>query len=128
MGYMRNASGIFYTLGVLLGVSYIGMNTLHHSSVGLDWVSNAHLRFQSSLHILSIAKMASLCLDKYGFEECSADRFIFNGYEGGYDLDTDSEGQYWADIYIEGKNLRTSQILRTRAKILLRSEGVNAGS
>ncbi|PAF46385.1 hypothetical protein BKH46_07915 [Helicobacter sp. 12S02634-8] len=117
---MRGGYVLLYALGILLGVVYIQMNTLHHSQIALDRTTNAHTRFQSLLDAHSIAEMARVCLEHYDAQDCDRDSFVFEGTLGGYHLIKGSDGRYWADVYVERQNLRTSQILRTHLKTELK--------
>ncbi|PAF42936.1 hypothetical protein [Helicobacter sp. 11S03491-1] len=123
---MRKAYGLIYALVILLGIAYIGRASLRQEGLWIDWISNSHLKFQSRLYVQSIAEMAALCLKYYGFELCKSDKMIWGDYhKGGYDLSIDKNGYCWADVYVESQNLRTSQILRTTAKILLKEKNGN---
>lgn len=112
---------VLYAMILLLVMSYIGMNSLKQSSVFIDVLNNHHNTFQASLYTQSIANMAKICLEKYDFNPCESDRFIFENFIGGYDLIKD-DTKYYAEIYVEAKNLRTSQNLRATTKILLKEE------
>ncbi|PAF49561.1 hypothetical protein BKH41_02540 [Helicobacter sp. 12S02232-10] len=119
---MRGAYIFLSALIVFLGIVYIVMNTLRHNETELDRISNSHLKFQSLLDARSILEMARLCLQKYGVQACDFDEFMLGDSLGGYHLMEDKNGDYWIDIYVERKNLRTSQILRNRIKVLWESK------
>lgn len=116
----RNSFGLFYALIVLLAVAYISTASLRGQGVGIDMISNLHLRYQSDLYTQSVLEMAKLCLQNLDEQECKSDEFIFDKqYNGGYDLVDANEQRYEVHIYIEAKNLRTSQIQRTLTRVYL---------
>lgn len=116
----RNSFGLFYALIALLAVAYISTASLRSQGVGIDMISNLHLRYQSDLYTQSVLEMAKLCLQNLDEQECKSDEFIFDKqYNGGYDLIDANEQRYEVHIYIEAKNLRTSQIQRTLTRVYL---------
>ncbi|PAF44836.1 hypothetical protein [Helicobacter sp. 11S02596-1] len=116
---MREAYIFLSAMAVFLGIAIIAIVSLQRSGTQLDRLSNTHLKSQSLLDVRSILQMAKMCLETYGMGDCESDSFAFGVLSGGYRLELDKQGAYWADIYVERKNIRTSQILRTRLKLPL---------
>lgn len=115
----RNSFGLFYALIVLLAVAYISTASLRGQGLGIDMMNNLHLKYQSDLYTQSVIEMAKLCLQNLDEEQCESDEFVFdNQYKGGYDLVLNHQ-RYEVYIYIEAKNLRTSQIQRTLTRVYL---------
>lgn len=120
----HSAYGLFYAIAVLLGVIYISLATIRTQGTQIDRLLNTHIAFQSSLFVQSLAEIATLCLQEYDFTHCQSDFFTFGrGFSGGYDLKEDKNGEnrYYADIYVEAKNLRNAQMLRTTAEVFVTS-------
>lgn len=116
----RNSFGLFYALIVLLAVAYISTASLRGQGVGIDMINNLHLRYQSDLYTQSVLEMARLCLQNLDEQKCRSDEFVFDAqYNGGYDLVDVNNQAYEIHIYIEVKNLRTSQIQRTLTRFYL---------
>lgn len=116
----RNSFGLFYAVIVLFAVAYISTASLREKGVGIDMINNLHLKYQSDLYTQSVLEMAKLCLQNLDEQECKSDEFVFdNQYNGGYDLVDVSEKGYEVHIYIEAKNIRTSQIQRTLTRVYL---------
>ncbi|PAF54520.1 hypothetical protein BKH42_01015 [Helicobacter sp. 13S00482-2] len=115
----RKAQGLYYALIVLLAVAYISTASLRTQGLGIDMMSNTHLKYQSSLYTKSILEMAKLCLQALDFERCNNDEFLFDAqYQGGYNIFRINDG-YEIHIYIQALNLRTSQIQRSLTRIYL---------
>lgn len=117
---LRKAFGLFYAIVALLAVAYISTASLRGQGVGIDMMNNLHLKYQSYLYTKSILKMAELCLENLGEQECKSDEFVFdNQYKGGYDVLGADDKKYEIHIYIEAKNLRTSALQRTLTRVYL---------
>lgn len=120
--FIHRAYGVFYAIAVLLGIVYISLASLRTQSTQIDRLLNSHISFQSSLFVQSLAQIATLCLQEYDFDHCQSDFFVFNrDFSGGYSLkeNKDNKNGYYADIYIEAKNLRNARTLRTTAEVFL---------
>lgn len=118
----QNAFGLIYAAMFLVIVGLFLASIRTSSGISLDRITNSHLRFQSSLHLRSLEDIALICANKPNFHQ---GRFDFgNGYVGGFALQTQHIGanaQVKAYLYVEAKNLRTGQILRSTKEIYLPS-------
>lgn len=118
----HNAFGLIYAAMFLVIVGLFLANIRTSSGISLDRITNSHLRFQSSLYLRSLEDIALICANKPNFHQ---GRFDFgNGYVGGFALQTQHTGadtQTKAYLYVEAKNLRTGQILRSTKEIYLPS-------
>lgn len=116
----KKAFGLIYAAMFLVIVGLFLASIRASSGVSLDRLTNSHLRFQSSLYLRSLEDIALICANKPNFHQ---GRFDFgNGYVGGFALQTQHIGannSTKAYLYVEAKNLRTGQILRSTKEIYL---------
>lgn len=116
----KKAFGLIYAAMFLVIVGLFLASIRTSSGVSLDRITNSHLRFQSSLYLRSLEDIALICANKPHFHQ---GRFDFgNGYVGGFALQTQNIGadtSTKAYLYVEAKNLRTGQILRSTKEVYL---------
>lgn len=112
----KKAFGLIYAAIFLAIVGLFLANARLSTSLSLDRITNSHIHFQSALYLRSLEDIARLCANKPDFTQ---GRFDFGGgYIGGFSLQH-NESMTRAYLYIEGKNLRTGQILRATKEIYL---------
>lgn len=112
----KKAFGLIYAAIFLAIVGLFLANARLSTSLSLDRITNSHIHFQSALYLRSLEDIARLCASKPDFTQ---GRFDFGGgYIGGFSLQH-SESKTKAYLYVEGKNLRTGQILRATKEIYL---------
>lgn len=112
----KKAFGLIYAAIFLAIVGLFLANARLSTSLSLDRITNSHIHFQSALYLRSLEDIARLCANKPDFTQA---RFDFGGgYIGGFSLQH-NESMTKAYLYVEGKNLRTGQILRATKEIYL---------
>ena len=112
----KKAFGLIYAAIFLAIVGLFLANARLSTSLSLDRITNSHIHFQSVLYLRSLEDIARLCANKPDFTQA---RFDFGGgYIGGFSLQH-NESMTKAYLYVEGKNLRTGQILRATKEIYL---------
>lgn len=112
----KKAFGLIYAAIFLAIVGLFLANARLSTSLSLDRITNSHIHFQSALYLRSLEDIARLCANKPDFTQ---GRFDFgDGYIGGFSLQH-NESMTKAYLYVEGKNLRTGQILRATKEIYL---------
>lgn len=112
----KKAFGLIYAAIFLAIVGLFLANARLSTSLSLDRITNSHIHFQSALYLRSLEDIARLCASKPDFTQ---GRFDFGGgYIGGFSLQH-NESKTKAYLYVEGKNLRTGQILRATKEIYL---------
>lgn len=112
----KKAFGLIYAAIFLAIVGLFLANERLSTSLSLDRITNSHIHFQSVLYLRSLEDIARLCANKPDFTQ---GRFDFGGgYIGGFSLQH-SESMTKAYLYVEGKNLRTGQIMRATKEIYL---------
>ena len=112
----KKAFGLIYAAIFLAIVGLFLANARLSTSLSLDRITNSHIHFQSALYLRSLEDIARLCASKPDFTQ---GRFDFgSGYIGGFSLQH-NESMTKAYLYVEGKNLRTGQILRATKEIYL---------
>ena len=112
----NKAFGLIYAAIFLAIVGLFLANARLSTSLSLDRITNSHIHFQSALYLHSLEDIARLCVNKPDFTQ---GRFDFGGgYIGGFSLQH-NESMTKAYLYVEGKNLRTGQILRATKEIYL---------
>lgn len=112
----KKAFGLIYAAIFLAIVGLFLANARLSTSLSLDRITNSHIHFQSALYLRSLEDIARLCASKPDFTQ---GRFDFGGgYIGGFSLQH-NESMTKAYLYVEGKNLRTGQILRATKEIYL---------
>lgn len=112
----KKAFGLIYAAIFLAIVGVFLANARLSTSLSLDRITNSHIHFQSFLYLRSLEDIARLCANKPDFTQ---GRFDFGGgYIGGFSLQH-NESMTKAYLYVEGKNLRTGQILRATKEIYL---------
>lgn len=112
----KKAFGLIYAAIFLAIVGVFLANARLSTSLSLDRITNSHIHFQSALYLRSLEDIARLCANKPDFTQA---RFDFGGgYIGGFSLQH-NESMTKAYLYVEGKNLRTGQILRATKEIYL---------
>lgn len=110
----KEAFGLVYAAIFLAIVGLFLANARLSTSISLDRITNSHIHFQSALYLRSLEDIARLCASKPDFTQ---GRFDFGGgYIGGFSLQHKESKAY---LYVEGKNLRTGQILRATKEIYL---------
>lgn len=110
----KGAFGLVYAAIFLAIVGLFLANARLSTSISLDRITNSHIHFQSVLYLQSLEDIARLCANKPDFNQ---GRFDFGGgYIGGFSLQHKESKAY---LYVEGKNLRTGQILRATKEIYL---------
>lgn len=112
----KKAFGLIYAAIFLAIVGLFLANARLSTSLSLDRITNSHIHFQSALYLRSLENIARLCTNKPDFTQ---GRFDFGGgYIGGFSLHS-QDSMTKAYLYVEGKNLRTGQILRATKEIYL---------
>ena len=112
----KEAFGLVYAAIFLAIVGLFLANARLSTSISLDRITNSHIHFQSTLYLRSLEDIARLCANKSDFTQ---GRFDFgDGYIGGFSLQH-KDSMTKAYLYVEGKNLRTGQILRATREIYL---------
>lgn len=112
----KKAFGLIYAAIFLAIVGLFLANARLSTSLSLDRITNSHIHFQSVLYLRSLEDIVLLCANKPNFTQA---RFDFGGgHIGGFSLQH-NESMTKAYLYVEGKNLRTGQILRATKEIYL---------
>ncbi len=106
MRQTTRAYALIYATMLLLLISFILISLRTSTGITLDRITNAHIRFQSSLYLLSLEQIAKICKQKPDFTQ--ADFYLDSGFFGGFEIDSDT-----AFLYVQATNLRTGQTLRS---------------